>query len=211
MKLDRNELLCYAVTQRYESSFDKLIENIERAIIGGATIIQLREKELSDEKLLNLALDINKVCKKYSVKLIINDNLYVAKSVDCAGIHIGQNDIDFNKVKNELGSDKVIGVSVQTYEQAQVALKNGADYLGIGAIFQTQTKDDAESVSIETLNVIANNLDIPVVAIGGIQLDNLDMFKGINIDGCAFVSAIFKNNDIIVETNKLVNRLREVL
>lgn len=203
MKCDKKSLLLYAVTDRAWLNGRSLIHDVEEALKGGVTILQLREKELDDDAFLMEALEMKELCKKYSIPFIINDNVEVALASDADGIHVGQSDMNALNVREKLGENKIIGVSVQTVEQAVLAEKNGADYLGVGAVFTTLTKKDADFVPYETLKMICEAVSIPVVAIGGIYDHNIGKLSGSGIDGVGLVSAIFAAKNIREETEKL--------
>ena len=173
MKLNKEDLLLYGVTDSKYLKGRKMSELVEEAILGGVTMIQLREKEMTHEAFKQEALDVQSVCQKHLVPLIINDDVELCKEIDADGVHIGQDDLNLKEARKILGEDKIIGVSAHNYEEAKIALENGADYLGVGAIFATQTKDDAQNISMDTLNEICQKVDIPVVAIGGINQVNI--------------------------------------
>lgn len=200
-------LKLYLVTDRKWLNGRKLTDNLEKAILGGVTTIQLREKNLSNEEFISIAKDVKKVCQKYHIPLIINDNLEVALAINSDGIHIGQNDIPASIVRKQIGPDKILGVSVHNLKEAFQAKIDGADYVGVGAIFSTETKNDATNVTLDSLKKICDNIDLPVVAIGGINLDNISKLKDINIAGIAVVSAIMKANDITAASGQLVREL----
>jgi len=191
LKADKQSMLLYAVTDRMWVGEKSLSEQVEETIKGGATFIQLREKTLAYDEFLQIAKQIKKVTDRYHVPFVIND--YVRVAVDCGadGIHIGQEDIEIEAARKMIGHDRILGVSVQTVEQAIAAEKNGADYLGAGSMFSTSTKADADMVSIETLKKICEAVSIPVVAIGGINQTNILKLGGSGVDGAAIVSAIF--------------------
>lgn len=203
MKYDKKTLLLYAVTDRTWLNDDTLYEQIEKAIKGGVTFVQLREKKLDEESFLNEALEIQKLCRKYNIPFVINDNVEIAKEINADGVHVGQSDMKAENVRAILGGDKVLGVSVQTVEQAMLAERQGADYLGVGAVFPTGSKADAEDVSYETLKAICEAVNIPVVAIGGINDGNVLKLKGSGISGIAVISAIFAAEDIESATKSL--------
>ncbi|MEY8320493.1 thiamine phosphate synthase [Lachnospiraceae bacterium 46-61] len=211
MKLESKAMLVYAVTDRTWLNGNTLEEQVEQAIKGGATLIQLREKELSYNAFLEQAIQLKKVTDKYHIPLIINDNVDIAKAVDADGVHVGQKDMEAGKVRQKLGENKIIGVSVQTVEQALLAQKQGADYLGVGAVFSTSTKLDASEVSFETLQKICHTVSIPVVAIGGINAQNIMQLKNSGIDGVAVVSAIFAQKDIIQATKELTSLTKQIV
>ena len=198
-----SSLKIYAVTDRYWLNGRELKDDVEKAILGGATMIQLREKDLDFNSFVAEALKIKEVCKKYDVPFIINDSLDVFLAVDADGIHVGQNDMTADLVREKIGKDKILGVSAETVEEAILAEKMGADYLGVGTIFNTSTKLDAITVSMETLTNICANVNIPVVAIGGITKNNIKELNNTMIDGISVVSAIFANDDIIKATKEL--------
>jgi len=210
MKLDNRNLLLYAVTDRSWLKGETLECAVEKALKGGATFIQLREKKLEYERFLEEAIEIKELCKKYHVPFVINDNVDIAIAVDADGVHVGQKDMEAGKVRERIGRDKILGVSVQTVEQAILAEKNGADYLGVGAVFQTSSKEDADIVTYETLKAICKAVSIPVVAIGGINKDNLMELSGSGVCGIAVISAIFAQPDIVnatVQLKELVEKM----
>ncbi len=211
MKLENKTMLVYAVTDRTWLNGSTLEQQVEQAIKGGATLIQLREKELSYTAFLEQAIQLKKVTDKYHIPLIINDNVDVAKAVNAEGVHVGQKDMEAGAVRQKLGENKIIGVSVQTVEQALLAQKQGADYLGVGAVFSTSTKLDASEVSFETLQKICDAVSIPVVAIGGINAQNIMQLKNSGIDGVAVVSAIFAQKDILQATKELTNLAKQIV
>ncbi len=204
MKCDKKTMLLYAVTDRMWTGKQTLYEQVEAALRGGVTCLQLREKTLSDDAFLKEAIEINALCKKYNVLFFINDNVEVAVKCKADGIHIGQEDMKADKVRALVGKDMIIGVSVHTVEEALDAVKNGADYLGVGAMFSTSTKLDADVLSMETLHDICHSVDIPVVAIGGLNKGNISSLAGSGINGVALVSAIFAAEDIEKECKELV-------
>lgn len=210
MKFDRNSLLLYAVTDRYWLKEHTLLEEVENTLKGGATFIQLREKNLSEDKFLKEAVEIQALCKKYNVPFVVNDNVDIAVSMGADGVHVGQSDMEAGQVRAKLGEGKIIGVSASTVEQAVLAQKRGADYLGVGAIFPTGSKDDADAVSIDTLKAIVNAVSIPVVAIGGITKENVCELKDSGIAGIAIISAIFAKPDVKAATTEL-RRIMEKL
>lgn len=196
MKCDKKDLLLYAVTDRSWLGEDTLYHQVEEAILGGATFIQLREKELSQEAFLEEAKEIKELCRKYQIPFVINDNVEIAREMDADGVHVGQSDMEAGNVREVLGPDKIIGVSAQTVEQAVLAEQSGADYLGVGAVFPTGSKADAEDVPMETLKAICQAVSIPVIAIGGISAGNISKLAGSGICGIAVISAIFAKPDI---------------
>ena len=210
MKDLKSSLLLYAVTDRYWLNGRKLKDDVEKAILGGATMIQLREKNLSTEDFIKEALEIKEVCKKYDIPFIINDSLEVFLAVDADGIHVGQNDLSADIVRKKIGPNKILGVSAETVSEALLAEKMGADYLGVGTIFSTSTKLDAINVTKEELARISYSVNIPVVAIGGITLDNIKELKNTMISGISVVSAIFKEEDIVNATRNLLKEVNKL-
>lgn len=196
MKCDKKDLLLYAVTDRSWTGTQTLYQQVEQAILGGATFVQLREKELDEETFIKEAMEIKELCKKHSLPFVINDNVGIARMVEADGVHVGQEDMEAGDVRAILGEDRILGVSAQTVAQALAAQRQGADYLGVGAVFQTDSKDDAGRVSLETLKQICQAVKIPVIAIGGIGRHNVTELKGSGICGIAVISAIFAAGDI---------------
>lgn len=197
------ELLLYAVTDRHWLGEETLYDQVKKALDGGATFVQLREKNLDREVFLAEAKEIQKLCKEYGVPFVVNDEVSIAKDIDADGVHVGQSDMEAMDVRKILGPDKITGVSAQTVEQAIIAEKHGADYLGVGAVFTTGSKDDADDVSHETLKAICEAVSIPVIAIGGITKDNVAELAGSGICGVAVISAIFGQKDIQKATEEL--------
>lgn len=211
MKFDKKDLLLYAVTDRSWLKEETLYDQVEKTLKGGTTFIQLREKNLDEDSFLQEAIQIKKLCQKYNVPFVINDNVDIALQMDADGVHVGQSDMEAGSVREKLGPNKIIGVSCQTVEQARLAQKNGADYLGVGAVFPTSSKDDAQEVSFETLKEICEAVDIPVVAIGGITKNNLTQLSGSGIAGIAVISAIFGQEDIQAASEELRNKTYEMV
>ena len=208
MKCDKKAMLLYAVTDRAWVGKQSLYEQVESALKGGATCIQLREKELDDEAFLNEAIEISALCKQYGVPFFINDNVEIAIKCHADGIHVGQEDMEAAQVRQRVGDDMMIGVSVHSVEEALDAVKNGADCLGVGAMFSTSTKTDVNVLPKETLRDICAAVNIPVVAIGGIGKSNISQLAGVGVDGVALVSAIFAADDIESEC-RLLRKLSE--
>ena len=191
MNCKSEDLRLYAITDRHWLNGETLYQQVEKALKGGVTFLQLREKNLDEEDFMKEARKIKALCKKYKVPLIINDNVEIAREIDADGVHVGQSDMETGDVRDRLGPDKIIGVSARTVEQALLAQAHGADYLGVGAAFQTGT-----NVSHETLKEICKAVRIPVVAIGGITRDNVKELTGCGADGIAVISAVFAQQDI---------------
>ena len=208
MKCDKHTMLLYAVTDRAWVGRQSLYEQVESALKGGVTCVQLREKELDEAAFLQEAMEISALCKRYGVPFFVNDNVEIAIQCHADGIHVGQEDLNAAKVRQRVGESMMIGVSVHSVEEALEAVKNGADCLGVGAMFSTSTKSDADVLTMETLREICAAVDIPVVAIGGIDKNNITQLAGTGVDGVALVSAIFGAEDIECEC-RLLYKLSE--
>ena len=215
MKFDRTNLRSYMklylVSDRHWLKDHTLAQDVEQAVQSGVTFVQIREKDMELEKFIQEASSIKKVCQRYQIPFVVNDSVEVVKAVDADGIHVGQHDMCAKDVRAILGEDKIVGVSAQTVEDALKAQEQGADYLGVGAVFTTNTKDDADDVSFETLKAICEAVDIPVIAIGGITADNLHLLKGSGIDGVAVVSAIMAHKDISKAVQTLSMKIQELI
>ena len=203
-KMKKEDLLLYAVTDRHWLNGETLYSQVEKTLEGGTTFVQLREKELDEAHFLKEAKEIKELCARYRVPFVINDNVEIAKKVDADGV-------EADDVRAKLGPDKIIGVSAQTVEQAVLAEKRGADYLGVGAVFHTDSKADVAEVSRETLKAICDAVDIPVIAIGGINKENVSELAGTGICGIAVISAIFAEKDIKKATEKLKSLTGEMV
>ena len=186
----------YLVTDRMRMSTRTLGEAVEQAVIGGCTLVQLREKEIPALDFYMLALEIKKITDRYGIPLIINDRIDIAMAAGAAGVHIGQQDIPADIARKVIGRDMLLGVSVGSVAEAIDAVKAGADYLGVGAMFPTGTKPDAGFVSMEELGRIRKAVDIPIVVIGGISRENAMLFRPMGVDGLAVVSAVIAKPDI---------------
>ena len=211
MKVSRESLLLYAVTDRSWLNGRTLRSQVEEALDGGATFLQLREKNLDDAHFLEEAREQQALCRERGVPFIVNDNVDVALAMGADGIHVGQHDMEAGDVRRLLGPDRILGVSAQTVEQALLAQERGADYLGVGAVFPTGSKDDADDVSFEELRAICEAVTIPVVAIGGISLSNVKKLAGSGICGIAVISAIFAQKDIRLAAEQLRKETEEML
>ncbi len=190
------QLLLYAVTDRHWLGDRTLYEVVRDSLDGGVTFLQLREKNLDEEHFYEEAVKLQAMAKEYGVPFVVNDNVDIAVRMDADGVHVGQSDMEAGDVRALIGPDKILGVSAMTVDQAVLAEKRGADYLGVGAVFPTGSKDDAEDVSFETLKAICQAVTIPVVAIGGITLDNTPELAGSGICGIAVISAIYGQENI---------------
>lgn len=204
MKCDKKAMTLYAVTDRTWVGKQSLYEQVEAALRGGATCVQLREKELDQETFLAEAMELAALCRRYGVPFIVNDNVDIAIACHADGVHVGQEDMKAADVRAKVGPDMIIGVSAHTVEEALEAVANGADCLGVGAMFSTSTKTDVDVLSWETLRDICAAVDVPVVAIGGINKGNLLQLSGSGVDGVALVSAIFGAEDIEKECRELL-------
>lgn len=203
MKCKKETMRLYAVTDRAWVGDSTLANQVEKALKGGATIVQIREKDLDEKAFLEEAKILKELCDKYEVPLIINDNIKIAKICGADGVHVGQGDMSAAKAREILGDNAIIGVSARTVEQALQAEKEGASYLGVGAVFGTSTKADAKKLDPMVLKAICEAVSIPVVAIGGVTKENMMRLKGSGVDGVALVSAIFAAEDIENECKEL--------
>jgi len=210
--MNSSELLLYAITDRSQlGKNEPLSEAVKAAMEGGITLLQLREKNLSDEEFLQSAIEISDICKSYGIKLIINDNVEVCKKCNADGVHLGQGDMDIKEARKILGADKIIGITAKTIEQAKKAQSDGADYIGSGAIFGTTTKNDAKKMDMQTLKSITASVSIPVVAIGGIDESNVELLADCALSGVAVVSGIFANKDKKTATQKLLQKIKNIV
>ena len=203
MKCAEEYMRLYAVTDRAWVGGQTLYQQVESALKGGVTCVQLREKELDEEAFLKEAFELHDLCKKYNVPFFINDNVDIAIRCHAEGIHVGQEDMAAAQVRQRVGDGVMIGVSAHTVQEALDAVAHGADYLGVGAVFATHTKTDVSEMPRQTLLDICNAVDVPVVAIGGIHKENILQLKGTGVDGVALVSAIFAAKDIEAECREL--------
>ena len=203
MNCDKKDLLLYAVTDRSWLNGQTLCEQVEQALKGGVTFLQLREKELDDQEFFEEAQVIQKLCKKHQVPFLINDNVALAAKIGADGVHVGQSDMAAGEARAKLGPDRIIGVSARTVEEALEAQRQGADYLGVGAVFHTGSKADAAEVDHQVLRDICRAVDIPVIAIGGITRDNVGQLKHSGVCGIAVISAIFAQKNIEAAASEL--------
>lgn len=200
----------YLVTDTDMCPREKLVDTVTEAIKGGVSIVQLREKEISTREFYNEALELKKICSMYNVPLIINDRLDIALAVDADGIHVGQSDLPIDVIRRFLGDDKLIGLSAGNVEEALTAVEMGADYLGVGAVFHTDTKKDAIDVGIDMLKAVRNATDIPMVGIGGINIDNIEKLYGSAIEGVAVVTCIMAANDSYRAAKELSEKVKNL-
>lgn len=203
MKLSSENLRLYAVTDRYWLKGRTLAEVVKESITGGATMIQLREKNLQHDEFKREALEIQALCREYHIPFIVNDDVELACEISADGVHVGQDDMKAFNARELIGSGKILGVSVRTADEALEAERNGADYLGAGAVFHTGSKDDAVDITHEALREICSSVKIPVVAIGGINAKNINLLKDSGIKGVAVISAIFASDDITEAAREL--------
>lgn len=202
---DRKNLQLYAITDSHWLNGRTLYSVVKESLEGGVTFLQLREKELDEEHFLEEARELQKLCREYQVPFVINDNVDIAAAINADGVHVGQSDMEAGDVRVRLGPDKIIGVTVKTVEQAVLAQERGADYLGVGAVFHTDSKADAKEISFDTLKDICKAVSIPVVAIGGITEENVRELAGSGICGIAVISAIYAQGDIKKAAENLKN------
>ena len=211
MNCDKKDLLLYAVTDRHWLNGRELADVVKESLDGGVTMLQLREKTLEEDKFLEEAKLLQTLCRERKIPFIINDNVDIAVAMDADGVHVGQSDMEALDVRAKVGPYKIVGVSAQTVEQALLAEKHGADYLGVGAVFPTGSKDDADDVSYKTLKAICKAVSIPVVAIGGISQENVSRLAGSGICGVAVISAIYAAKDICAAASKLKRATEEMI
>lgn len=210
MKLDKKSMLLYVITDRTWLEGKPLSKAVEEAILGGATFVQMREKNLDYAEFLKGAMEVKTVTDRYKIPFVINDNVDVAAAAGCDGVHVGQSDEEINSARKKLGVGKIIGVSAGTVKEAVEAEKNGADYIGVGSIFNTSTKPDAKNVSREILKEICAAVSIPVVAIGGITKDNIRELSGTGIVGISVISAVFAQEDIKLAAGELLELTKQI-
>lgn len=211
MNVSKETMLLYVVTDRTWLNGNKLHEQVEEIIKSGATFIQLREKNLDYDSFVAEGKEIRRITEKYKIPFVINDNIQVALTVGADGVHVGQKDLEAKKCRELIGEDMILGVSAQTKEQALLAEKNGADYIGVGTVFETSTKTDANPVTFETLKEICSCVSIPVIAIGGINEDNILKLKGSGIDGVAVISAVFAAKEKEKAVKTLLSLVKEAV
>ena len=207
MKFDSS---MYFITDSSNYSEEKFLHRVEQALVGGVTLLQLREKDKTTREYIDLANKVHALTKKYNVPLIIDDRVDVALAIDAEGVHVGQSDMPVSMARELMGNDKIVGATTKTVEQAVEAYAQGADYLGVGAIYPTTTKVKTVITSTETLGNICSAVPIPVNAIGGLNKDNIDILKGIPIAGICVVSAIMKADDPKQATTELKVSSREL-
>ena len=211
MKFKEEMLTLYGITDRSWEGKKSLYEQIEDALKGGVTMLQLREKDLNPEDFLKEAKEVKKLCEKFGVPLIINDNLDVALKSGADGVHVGSEDLPVSEIRKIVPENFIIGATAKTVEQAKKAEESGADYIGVGAVFPSPTKKNAIRITVDQLNEICSSVLIPAVAIGGIGIHNLDELKNGKMKGVALVSAIFSAEDIVKTTALLKEKVRNII
>ena len=211
MKFNKEMLILYGITERSWEGKKSLYEQIEDALKGGVTMLQLREKDLNPEDFLKEAKEVKKLCEKFGVPLIINDNLDVALKSGADGVHVGSEDLPVSEIRKIVPENFIIGATAKTVEQAKKAEESGADYIGVGAVFPSPTKKNAIRITVDQLNEICSSVLIPAVAIGGIGVHNLDELKNGKMKGVALVSAIFSAEDIVKTTALLKEKVRNII
>ena len=210
MKVKSEDMTLYAVTDAAWTGEKTLIQQVKEALEAGITFLQLREKHLSEKEFLREAVEIKRLTDQYQIPFVINDNIEIAQKAGADGVHVGQDDMPVEEVRQILGEDKIIGVSAHNVEEAVRAEQGGANYLGVGAVHTTATKENTSAVSMEEMKKICQTVSIPVVAIGGIKKNNMNVLSGTGVDGIAVVSAIFAAKNIKKETKELLEAVKEM-
>jgi len=203
-KMKAEDLMVYAITDRYWLNGAKLADQVEDVLKNGATFLQLREKSFTHEEMVAEAKEIKTIAAKYQVPFVINDDIYAAKEIDADGVHIGQSDMEYRKAREILGEDKIIGLSAGNLQEAIDAEKMGADYIGVGAVFHTDTKKDTTAMSFEELKEITDTVSIPVVAIGGITREDIPSLKALGLSGIALSGGILKAENPVREMETII-------
>jgi len=211
MKFNKKQLLLYAVTDRTWVGKQTFYEQIEDALKGGVTLLQLREKEMDEAVFVEEALKVREICQRYQVPLIINDNVNVALKCGADGVHVGIEDTPVAEIRKKVGSDFIIGATAKTVEQARRAEREGADYLGVGAVFPSSTKENALRITTGQLKEICSSVSIPAVAIGGLNFENMEVLTGSGIHGVALVSAIFAAEDIKMTAEQYKKKVKMLI
>ncbi|MCI6654064.1 MAG: thiamine phosphate synthase [Clostridium sp.] len=211
MKLNKESMLVYAITDRHWTGTQTLEQQVEDVLKNGATFLQIREKNMPHDELVKEAICIKEIAAKYNVPVVIDDDIYAVMEAGVDGVHIGQNDMDYVEARKLLGDDKIIGMTAPSVTLAKKAEELGADYIGAGAVFNTSTKKDTKPLELSTLKEICNSVSIPVVAIGGIDHSNVRELKGTDIDGVAVISALFGASDPGEATRELVSIMKDII
>lgn len=211
MKLNKESMLVYAITDRHWTGMQTLEQQVDDVLKNGATFLQIREKNMPHDELVKEAVHIKEIAAKYNVPVVIDDDIYAVMESGVDGVHIGQNDMDYVEARNLLGDNKIIGMTAPSVVLAKKAEELGADYIGAGAVFNTSTKKDTKPLELSTLKEICNSVSIPVVAIGGIDHSNVRELKGTDIDGVAVISALFGASDPGEATRELVSIMKDII
>lgn len=211
MKVNKESMLVYAITDRHWTGTQTLEQQVEEVLKNGATFLQIREKNMTHDELVKEAVHIKEIAARYNVPVVIDDDIYAVMEADVDGVHIGQNDMDYVEARKLLGDNKIIGMTAPSVALAKKAEELGADYIGAGAVFSTNTKKDTKPLELSTLKEICNSVSIPVVAIGGIDHSNVRELKGTNIDGVAVISALFGASNPGKATKELVSIMKDVI
>ena len=211
MKLNKESMLVYAITDRHWTGTQTLEQQVDDVLKNGATFLQIREKNMPHDELVKEAICIKEIAAKYNVPVVIDDDIYAVIEAGVDGVHIGQNDMDYVEARKLLGDNKIIGMTAPSVSLAKKAEKLGADYIGAGAVFSTNTKKDTKPLELSTLKEICNSVSIPVVAIGGIDHSNVRELKGTDIDGVAVISALFGASDPGEATRELVSIMKDII
>ncbi len=211
MKVNKESMLVYAITDRHWTGTQTLEQQVEEVLKNGATFLQIREKNMTHDELVKEAVHIKEIAARYNVPVVIDDDIYAVMEADVDGVHIGQNDMDYVEARKLLGDNKIIGMTAPSVALAKKAEELGADYIGAGAVFSTNTKKDTKPLELSTLKEICNSVSIPVVAIGGIDHSNVRELKGTDIDGVAVISALFGASNPGKATKELVSIMKDVI
>lgn len=211
MKVNKESMLVYAITDRHWTGTQTLEQQVEEVLKNGATFLQIREKNMTHDELVKEAVRIKEIAARYNVPVVIDDDIYAVMEADVDGVHIGQNDMDYVEARKLLGDNKIIGMTAPSVALAKKAEELGADYIGAGAVFSTNTKKDTKPLELNTLKEICNSVSIPVVAIGGIDHSNVRELKGTDIDGVAVISALFGASNPGKATKELVSIMKDVI
>ena len=211
MKLNKESMLVYAITDRHWTGTQTLEQQVDDVLKNGATFLQIREKNMPHDELVKEAICIKEIAAKYNVPVVIDDDIYAVMEAGVDGVHIGQNDMDYVEARKLLGDNKIIGMTAPSVTLAKKAEELGADYIGAGAVFNTSTKKDTKPLKLSTLKEICNSVSIPVVAIGGIDHSNVRKLKGTDIDGVAVISALFGASDPGEATRELVSIMKDII
>lgn len=208
MEIDYSFYLCTESDMCY--NHDSMCKKVEEAILGGVSFVQIREKNKSTVKILKIAQNVQRITNKHKIPLVINDRVDIALAINADGVHLGQEDMPCSIARKILGQNKIIGVSVHNLEEAYQAKLDGANYLGVGAMFKSKTKPDAQVVDFKILKEIRDSIDLPIVVIGGINQSTIPLFKNINIDGFAMISPILKSDNVLTEAKNYKNLINQI-